>query len=158
MCPDKLTKSCRQHGQESGPIKKMERLQFACVSLGSAFLSTGVLAEMEGEIGKPIQMHKTPSCLVEMVSEPRQDYKLMQATVTGHNNFCFFIIHLLLHNNGIWLVIIQFHHFIITFKASNLPKCHLIKCCVQKKMMNYPHKGKQPNSQNSLCYKSFSLL
>lgn len=39
----------------------------------------------------------------------------------------------LLHNKGVCLVIIQNNHFLITFEASNLPKCHFTKCCSQKK-------------------------
>lgn len=83
----------------------------------------------------------------------------MWATVPGHNN-CFPPFTCLLHNNSIRPVIIQFHHVIITFKASNLPKCHLTKCCAHKneEMMNYRHKGKPPNPQNSLCCKSCFLL
>lgn len=39
----------------------------------------------------------------------------------------------LLHSKCVWLVIIQSNHFLITLEGSDLPKCHLTKCCAQKR-------------------------
>lgn len=64
----------------------------------------------------------------------------------------------LLHSKRVWLVIIQSNHFLITLEGSDLPKCHLTKCCAQKREEKWQiilNKRKQPNSPNSPCSKSF---
>lgn len=85
--------------------------------------------------------------------------------IDAGRNYCscswFSIIHLsLLHSKRVWLVIIQSNHFLITLESSDLPKCHLTKCCAQReeKCANYPYKRKQPNSPNSPCSKAFSCF
>ena len=68
------------------------------------------------------------------------------------------------HSKGVWLVIIQNNHFLITFEASNLPKCHLTKCCAQKererndKLTSQRKKKKKQIPQIALAVKAFSAF